>query len=102
MSKSPKKAAAPKSAAKSVAVAPVVAPKPVAERKSFPEDARITVIATANPKRPGTKAFTKWGFYAKSKTVGQFVAAMIAAKYPRRRAMSALRWDSGHGFIKIG
>lgn len=89
-------------AAKSVAVAKPETAKPATERRSFPETARIVVVATANPKRPGTKAHAKWAFYAKAKTVGDLVKAFAAAKYPRRRAMSALRWDSGHGFIKVG
>lgn len=101
--KKPVKKTATAPAVASVSAAAKSAPVKVAvARVSFPDDAKITVIASANPKRPGTKAHTKWGFYSKAKTVGAFVAAMTAAKFPRRRAMSALRWDSGHGFIKIG
>lgn len=78
------------------------------EKKSFPLTARIVVVATANPKRPGTKAAAKWPLYATAAsgkkggaTVADVIAAFVAAKFPRRRALSALRWDSAHGFIKI-
>ena len=77
--------------------------------RSFPDSAVITLKVMANPKRPGTKAAAKWPLYEKAKelskdgiiTVGNVVAAFVAAKYAKRRALSALRWDSGHGFIEI-
>lgn len=68
---------------------------------AFPLTAKITILKDANPKRPGTQAHTKWGLYMNCKTVGDVVEAFKAAKYPRRKAMSALRWDSSHEFIKI-
>lgn len=77
------------------------AAKPAVQARSFPDTAKITVVAETNPKRPGTKAHAKWQLYAKAKTVGDVIAAFVAAKHPKRRALSALRWDEAHGFIKI-
>lgn len=97
--KSQKSAApvAPKAAALPISAAATVSRKP-----NFPETAKILVVASENPKRAGSKAHAKWALYKGAKTVADVIAAFAKAKYPRRRAMSALRWDSGHGFIKIG
>jgi len=86
-------------------VASVAAPTAIRPR-SYPDAARIELVATANPKRPGSKAYPKF-FYGElpeaERTVGGYVAAFLSRKLgPRRRAFSALRWDAGHGFIKIG
>jgi|SRR5579872_2782012 len=127
MSKSPK---SKKSAAKvsnavatvpSVAIAKPVASvpaKPVAtERKTIPLTARITVVASENPKRPNTIAASKFPIYfalrdaalkaTKGKdgsfSVGDLVKAFAAKSYPARRAFSALRFDSHpkREYIKI-
>lgn len=93
----PKKGA--KKGEKGAAPAPVA---PTAERKAIPLTAKITVVASANPKRPGTKAAAKWPLYVGCKTVADLVKVFVAKGYPKRRAFSALRWDSGRGFIKLG
>ena len=92
--------------AASAVVAQNVAPiKP----RTFPDNALIVVVSTTNPKRPGTKAHGKWGLYDEAKklskdgtiTVGNMIQAFANAKWPKRRALSALRWDSQHGFIEV-
>lgn len=67
----------------------------------FALNSTITVVATANPKRPGTKAHRKWPLYTGCATVADVIQAFVKAGWPKRRALSALRWDSGHGFIEI-
>ena len=91
---------APATVERTATVGPAV---PGPDRKTFPLSARIVVIAEANPKRPGTKAAAKFPLYAANKagTVAGLIEAFRAAGYPKRKALSALRWDSGRGFIKI-
>lgn len=67
----------------------------------FPDEATITVLSENNPKRAGTKAYSKWDLYKNCETVGDVVDAFAKAKHPKRMAYSALRWDSQHKFIKI-
>jgi hypothetical protein len=81
-------------------------PAPVAPANGFRPakfalNSTITVVATANPKRPGTKAHSKWPLYGGCKTVADVIAAFLKAGWKKRNALSALRWDSGHGFIEI-
>lgn len=91
---------APATVERTATVGPAV---PGPDRKTFPLSARIVVIAEANPKRAGSKAAAKFPLYAANKdgTVAGLIEAFRAAGYPKRKALSALRWDSGHGFIKI-
>ena len=60
----------------------------------FDLKAKIKVISKFNPKRPGSKASEEFKLYAGSKTVGDFISAGGTS--------NTLRWDSDHGFIKIG
>lgn len=112
MSKRPVKSAkpvAPVAPAKPVAAVAAVAPaKPVAFRPAaFPATAALRVVATANPKRPGSKAARAWMAYfdAKGKalvTVAAATARFLELGFPARYARSALLWDSRHGFIEVG
>jgi hypothetical protein len=65
-------------------------------KKVYPDSAVITVLTPEgkNPKRPGCKAYAIFDLYAKGKTVGDFIKN--GGRY------SALSWDTGHGFIKVG
>ena len=97
----PNKAATSTSGAKATSSVP--ARTAVVERTpAFPLTAAITVVATANPKRPGTKAAVKWEYYKGAKTVADVVENFKKANLPRRKAMSAIRWDSEHGHITVG
>lgn len=62
--------------------------------KAFPAEAKITMLAEKNPKRPSSKAYQRFELYAKAKTVKDFIAA--GGTY------GDLRFDSEKGFIKIG
>lgn len=59
------------------------------------EDAKITLIAQANPKRPGSKAHAAFGNYVDGMTVKAFADAVGA------EATGHLVYDSKHGFISI-
>ena len=75
--------------------------KSAIKARAFPDTAKIVVVSEANPKRPGTKAHAKWALYKGCKTVAEVIAAFVAKGHAKRRALSALRWDEGHGFIEI-
>lgn len=87
------------SASKTEAKAPAKAA--VARPPAFPLSAKITVVSETNPKRAGTKAYSKWDHYKNAKTVEDVVKAFEKAGHPRRKAMSAIRWDSQHGHIRV-
>jgi hypothetical protein len=78
-------------------------------RSAIPLSARIVVVATANPKRPGTIAASKFPIYfalrdaskGKGFTVADLVKAFAEKRYPARRAFSALRFDGYRGFVKV-
>jgi hypothetical protein len=86
-------------------------PAPGVRGPSFPDSAKIVVLTDHNPKRPGTIAARKFDLYKvaladakrhrRDLTVGDYVAAVLGASMPRRKAMSNLRWDTAHGFIRI-
>lgn len=59
------------------------------------EDAKITLIATANPKRVGSKAHAAFSNYVDGMTVKAFADAVGA------EATGHLVYDSKHGFISI-
>lgn len=54
---------------------------------------KITILCQDNPKIPGTKAFGLWQLYRDGMTCDEYVAA--------GGTRSALRYDSGRGFIKL-
>lgn len=97
--------ATPVAAAAPVAAAVAV---PATRARQFPDTAKI-VIATensANPKRPGTKAYTAWKAYFDKDgklvaSVKEFGENLKKSGFPARYTQAALRWDSQHGFIKI-
>lgn len=93
---------------KKTATAPAPAtPAPAGFRPAaYPPTARVTIEAAACPKRPGTQAARAWLAYtdAKGKALGTVEAVLARFKelgFSPRYARSALRWDAGHGFIKI-
>lgn len=57
-------------------------------------DAVITLLAAANPKRPGTSAHIRFGYYQTGITVAGFLTA--------GGTVADLKWDSERKFIKIG
>ena len=72
---------------------------------------QLFLLAPANPKRPGTRAYDTFIVYQKLcedteaevvPTGDIFIEAMIAAGYSRKLALSTLHWDIDHGFIRLG
>lgn len=61
----------------------------------------IHVLATTNPKRPGTKAHAAWQLYKPGQTVAQFAAAKVAATKTYSTVASQLKFDTKHGYIAI-
>lgn len=105
-------APAPVAPAKTKTAAPVAAPASPAPAgfrpAAYPPTARITIATEggANPKRPGSQAHRAWGAYTKADgkpvvTVAEALARFAELKFSLRYARSALRWDAGHGFLKI-
>jgi hypothetical protein len=78
---------------------PAKAPKPPKEpkesnfKKMYPDAAVITVLAAANPKRPGSKAHSTFSLYKTGMAVGEFLKA--GGYY------AALSWDVGHRFVEV-
>jgi len=75
--------------------APKADAKPAAARgpKGVDLNAKITVLKTENPKRPGSRAAKEWGYYKDQMTVGEAIAAGITTP--------GLVYDASHAFIKI-
>lgn len=70
------------------------------------EDAVITVLVEANPKRPNSKAHRVFELYENGMTVGAFCDAAAAStdaegKSDSDYATPCLVYDSAHGFISI-
>jgi hypothetical protein len=61
----------------------------------------IFVLASANPKKPGSRSAARFALYATNKTVTEYVAACVALGQPnaRRNATADIAWDLKHGFI---
>lgn len=63
-------------------------------------EATITVKATDNPKRPGSRAHTLWTLYRDGMTVKEYLDACEAAGHGAI-GTPALQYDTSHGFIEI-
>lgn len=74
--------------------------------KMYPEDAKLEVLAAANPKKAGSRAHAIFEFYKTSKTVGDFFAATAEYVAPSGKKQpgtySDITYDVGHGYIKVG
>lgn len=60
----------------------------------------VHVLASANPKRPGTKSAAYWPLYKQGQTVADFAKAHAAKKAAFTPA-AVLAWDVKHGFIAV-
>lgn len=56
---------------------------------------------STNPKNKGSRANAIFALYRDGQTVAEFVEAVVAAGFPRKRASSAIRWDSARKFITL-
>jgi hypothetical protein len=68
-------------------------PRRTAMTTLFPDEATIEVLVQENPKRPGSKAHTRFQGYFESSTVGE--ARAKGLRY------DDLAYDVGHSFIKV-
>lgn len=71
-----------------------LASAPLTRKGAYAADAKITVLAKENPRRPGTHGHKVFGMYARLKTVGKVLEA--------GGKVADLRWDEKHEYIKIG
>ena len=69
------------------------APSPTRSRSTYSNDARIRVLVSENPKRPGTASYDRFNLYNSSETVGQFLE--------NGGTKGDLDWDTKKGFIVI-
>ena len=60
----------------------------------YPEDSKLTLLVTENPKKQGSKARERFEHYFTSKTVGEFLA--------KGGGYGDIAYDLGRGRIKIG
>src|SRR5262245_16606719 len=69
--------------------------------KGVKEDAVITLLATANPKRADSKAHRAFGNYRNGMTVKEFADALDADDLLKGTSTGHLVYDAKHGFISI-
>lgn len=74
------------------------APRAAGRQPSYPDTARIVVLADGNPKK--RDCARRFDLYrAKG---GQTVAGYVAAVGDRRLALADIRWDAAKGWIRVG
>jgi len=64
-------------------------------RSKYPLDAIIHLLVVGNPKRPGTKAYTKFDAFTEGQTVAQYLAA------PGNGRNGEIKWCLDHNFISL-
>lgn len=73
--------------------------------KQYPEDAKLTLLAESNPKKPGSAAHGIFEFYKNAATVGDFFAASANFEHNGKKrpgSYADITYDVGHGYIKVG
>lgn len=60
---------------------------------------RITILVSACPKLPGTKAAARWALYTNGMSVAAFLQAAKAAGHTH--PASDIRYNVAHGFISV-
>lgn len=75
--------------------------------KAYPEDAKITVLADANPKKAGSRAAKAFEAYKDSATVGDFfvaTAGLVSEKSGKKApgSYADIKYDVEKGYIKVG
>ena len=80
----------------------VRAPKPEgSSTRTRVADEAVIAEVVANPKKEGSRAYARFALYRAGQTVGQFVAACVAAGFAEREARADISWDRRHDFIKL-
>jgi hypothetical protein len=98
----PAKKVAPKEEPVEDAAEDVAAPAPRTRGpKGVDENAAITMLVEANPKRPSSKAFRAFEMYAEVNTVGEFINAIDSDDELKGSATGHLVYDVAHKFIAI-
>ena len=64
--------------------------------------AKITVVATANPKRKGSASASRFRLYGQGCTIKQYVAKVEAKGGTAALAIADVLWDSQREYIRIG
>lgn len=64
--------------------------------KLYPEDSPLSLLVKENPKKKGSKSFTRFQSYFGAKTVGDAMAGDNGVTY------QDIVYDIGHNFIKVG
>jgi hypothetical protein len=67
--------------------------------KNFPAEAKISLIATGNPKR--RDAARRFDFYKEGMTVAEYLAITKENGITNTLANADIRWDHAAGFIKV-
>ena len=65
-----------------------------AERAQAVQAETITLVATENPKRPGSASFARFALYQTGMTIAEYLKA--------GGQRSDIRWDTARGFITLG
>jgi hypothetical protein len=81
------------------AVKAPAAAKPAATKVGAAHE--IQLLATSNPKKPGTKAHARFALYKGAKNVGEYLDKVEAAGFQRKEGLADLAWDAKHGFIVL-
>ena len=69
----------------------------------YPNDAKITMVAQANPKREGSKAHARFELYKGVKTVGEYLAKTTTFEGEEMKGTyTDLAYNVGRGYIKVG
>jgi hypothetical protein len=71
-----------------------LASKSLTRKGAYDPEAKITVLAKENPRRPGTHGHKVFASYSRLKTVGKVIEA--------GGKVADLKWDEDHESIKIG
>ncbi len=61
--------------------------------KLYPEDAKLTLVATENPKKKGSKSAARFDGYTGAATIGAALANGVTYQ--------DIAYDVGRGFIKV-
>lgn len=77
--------------------------KPVASTSTPPAAAKvITLVATANPKKPNSASHARFALYTSGQSVAAYVEACKALPGQKaRNATADIAWDSKRGYITV-
>jgi hypothetical protein len=62
----------------------------------------ITMLVDKNPKNGDTASSRKFALYRNGMMVAEYIEAVVKSGQKKGKAISGIRWDLAHGFIKVG